>query len=72
MGIIDVNLQKPALKREEKTDDTEMESAEPAETESSSKSRLSRSPGKILGIITTSIIGVLAIRRFRKRRSKQE
>ena len=71
MGIIDVNLQKPALKREEIPDDTEPERTESPETSSKSKSRLSRSPVKILGIITTSIIGVLAFRRFRKRRSKE-
>lgn len=71
MGIIDVNLQKPALKREEKTDDTEMASAEPAETASSSKSRFGPSR-RTLGLITTSIIGFLAIRRFRKRRSERK
>lgn len=72
MGIIDVNLQKPALKREEKTDDIETERAESTETESSSKRRFSRSPKKILGLITTSVIGVLLFRRFRNRRSDEE
>ncbi len=72
MGFLDVNIQITTGKSKEKIDETEMNSSQASETALGSKSRVKRSPITMFGLITTSIIGVLAVRRLRNRRSKRE
>lgn len=72
MGIIDVNLEKPALKRGTESDDSEESSMRSQKIEPESDSGGGRSMLKTGGLIATGIIGLLTVRRIRKRRSNRE
>lgn len=72
MAIIDVNLQKPALKRETESDDSEESTMQTEEMEAETASGGGRSMLKTGGVIVAGIIGLLTVRRIRKRRSNRE
>lgn len=72
MGIIDVNLEKPAFKRETESDDFEESTMRSQKIESESDSGGGRSMLKTGGLVATGIIGLLTLRRIRKRRSNRQ
>lgn len=64
MGIIDVNIEKPALKREE-TSEAESESAtEATQGRGGMRSRVLRAGGAFIA----AVVGVLTLRKIRERR----
>ncbi len=67
MGIIDVNIEKPAFKREDVSETV----SEAEESQSASGSGRGRRAVKTLGAFLAAVVGVLTLRKLRARRRRE-
>ena len=73
MALIELNIEKPAIKRVESADEegeeaTEEQPAETTDEETASGSRLGRGKAVVAAAVVT-VVGVLTLRKLRARRS---